>query len=109
MSYPEGLQDFCSETVQRCCAAVKYHQQAGGKGAAAPQKNTHGSVCGGFSRGTPLERGSNVAPLPGFFCQAFFHLEKKRSEGDVDVAGDAGGRSHDLQTDAVPVIAFPGP
>jgi len=22
-----------------------------------------------------LRRGSNVAPLPGFFCQAFFHLQ----------------------------------
>ena len=29
MSYPEGLQDFCCETVQRCCAAVKYHKQRG--------------------------------------------------------------------------------
>ena len=32
MRYPEGLQDFCSETVQGCCAAVKYHQQAGARG-----------------------------------------------------------------------------
>ena len=24
--------EFCSETVQVCCAAVKYHQQAGARG-----------------------------------------------------------------------------
>ena len=39
----------------------------------------------GESRGgqpDPLWRGSNVAPLLGFFCKAFFHLEKKRNAGD---------------------------
>ena len=32
MRYPEGLPSFCSETVQRCCAAVKYHKQQGARG-----------------------------------------------------------------------------
>ena len=35
-------------------------------------------AAGGFLRGrSHLKRGSNVAPLPAFFCQAFFSTEKK--------------------------------
>ena len=76
-------------------AVTQYHntpKNNRGKGRQPPKETTRGSVCGGFSRGTPLERGSNVAPLPGFFCQAFFHLEKKRSEGhaDADTGGEDG-------------------
>jgi hypothetical protein len=31
-----------------------------------------GSICEGFLRDTSLKRGSNVAPLPGFFAKLFF-------------------------------------
>ncbi len=43
-----------------------------------------------------------------FFAKLFFLPKKKRSEGDMDVSGDAGGRRHDLETDGVPVISIPG-
>ena len=76
MRYPEGLQDFCCETVQRCCAAVKYHQQAGGKGRQPPKKTpTDQSV--GDSQGTlPLSGAATSPRYPAFFAKLFFTWKK---------------------------------
>ena len=104
---PRGFAYRCLEWLGRRCAIEVCCNNSGEAQRAG--RRTHGQVCEGFLRDTSLKRlqqRRNRYSL--FFAKLFFHPKKKRSEGDVDVSGDAGGGSHDLETDGVPIVSVPG-
>ena len=84
---------------RRCAARVKPAKKSGGE-TRRVSRCAHEQVCEGFLRDPSLKRSGNApdrytaffaklfftrkksGPLPGFFCQAFFHFEKKRGMED---------------------------